>query len=68
MTAPLEECHCSEYKSFIKLDREAKFNTRRTSTMSVNSSIYTFVEENGRTYHKYKEGSMLSRYVYSKDN
>jgi len=24
--------------------------------MSLNSSIYEFVEENGRTYHKYKEG------------
>ena len=24
--------------------------------MSINSSIYNFVEENGRTYHKYKEG------------
>ena len=25
--------------------------------MSVNSSIYNYVEENGRTYHRYKEGS-----------
>ncbi len=25
--------------------------------MSVNSSVYDFVEWNGRTYHKYKEGS-----------
>ncbi|KAH8882296.1 S-adenosyl-L-methionine-dependent methyltransferase [Thozetella sp. PMI_491] len=28
----------------------------RSSTMSVSSSIYHFVEENGRTYHRYKEG------------
>jgi len=33
--------------------------TPTTSTMSVASSIYNFVEENGRTYHKYKAGSML---------
>ncbi|KAG4413683.1 hypothetical protein IFR04_013187 [Cadophora malorum] len=31
--------------------------TPQTSTMSVNSSIYQFVEENGRTYHRYKEGT-----------
>jgi hypothetical protein len=24
--------------------------------VSVNSSIFEFVEENGRTYHRYKEG------------
>jgi hypothetical protein len=30
-----------------------------TTTMSLNSSVYNFVEENGRTYHRYKEGSML---------
>jgi len=34
--------------------------TPQTSTMSVNSSIYHYVEENGRTYHRYKEGSALS--------
>ena len=28
--------------------------------MSARSSIYDYVEENGRTYHRYKEGSMLS--------
>ncbi|KAI5919997.1 S-adenosyl-L-methionine-dependent methyltransferase [Camillea tinctor] len=28
----------------------------KSSTMSLRSSIYDFVEENGRTYHKYKEG------------
>lgn len=27
-----------------------------TSTQSVRSSIYEFVEENGRTFHKYKQG------------
>jgi len=30
--------------------------TPQTSTMSVRSSIYNYVEENGRTYHRYKEG------------
>lgn len=30
-----------------------------TSTRSVNSSIYEFVEEFGRTFHRYKEGSKL---------
>lgn len=29
----------------------------RSSTMSVSSSVYHFVEENGRTHHRYKEGS-----------
>ena len=30
-----------------------------SSTQSANSSIYDFVEEHGRTYHKYKEGKYL---------
>lgn len=29
----------------------------RTSTASLRSSIYEHVEENGRTYHRYKQGS-----------
>ena len=29
----------------------------RSSTMSVRSSLYNYVQENGRTYHRYKEGS-----------
>ncbi|RDL34559.1 uncharacterized protein BP5553_07687 [Venustampulla echinocandica] len=33
--------------------------TPMTSTMSLNSSIYEFVEENGRTYHRYKEGKYM---------
>ncbi|KAI1821870.1 S-adenosyl-L-methionine-dependent methyltransferase [Xylaria intraflava] len=28
----------------------------KSSTMSLDSSLYNFVEENGRTYHKYKQG------------
>ncbi|KAI1813745.1 S-adenosyl-L-methionine-dependent methyltransferase [Poronia punctata] len=28
----------------------------RSSTMSLDSTLYNFVEENGRTYHKYKQG------------
>ncbi|KAI1259420.1 S-adenosyl-L-methionine-dependent methyltransferase [Xylariaceae sp. FL1019] len=28
----------------------------RSSTMSLDSTLYHFVEENGRTYHKYKQG------------
>lgn len=39
--------------------------TPQTSTMSVNSSIYQFVEENGRTYHRYKEGSKFRAYTYT---
>jgi hypothetical protein len=35
-----------------------------TST-SVRSSVYQFVQENGRTYHKYREGSKSSLYVQS---
>ncbi|KAI1080841.1 S-adenosyl-L-methionine-dependent methyltransferase [Whalleya microplaca] len=31
----------------------------RSSTMSLDSSLYHFVEENGRTYHRYKEGYFL---------
>lgn len=30
-----------------------------TSMVSVRSSIYETVEENGRTYHRFKEGSMF---------
>ncbi|TVY88308.1 Secondary metabolism regulator [Lachnellula willkommii] len=33
--------------------------TVQTSTMSVDSSIYNYVQENGRTYHKYKEGKYM---------
>jgi len=32
--------------------------------MSINSGIYNYVEENGRTYHRYKEGSMLCALLY----
>ena len=31
----------------------------RPSTASVRSSVYETVQENGRTYHRYKEGSKL---------
>ena len=34
------------------------------STMSLRSSIYEFVEENGRTYHSYKQGSKCSFLAY----
>ncbi|TVY83446.1 Secondary metabolism regulator laeA [Lachnellula suecica] len=34
-------------------------STPQTSTMSVASSIYNYVEENGRTYHRYKEGKYM---------
>ncbi|KAJ9142395.1 S-adenosyl-L-methionine-dependent methyltransferase [Pleurostoma richardsiae] len=37
-------------------DIDSAIGSVRSSTMSINSSIYEFVEENGRTYHKYKEG------------
>ncbi|KAL2187085.1 hypothetical protein L209DRAFT_685546 [Thermothelomyces heterothallicus CBS 203.75] len=38
-----------------------------TSSASVSSSVYEFVEENGRTYHKYKEGSKHIRSEYRLD-
>lgn len=31
----------------------------RSSTMSLDPTLYHFIEENGRTYHKYKQGSMF---------
>ncbi|KAH8882910.1 S-adenosyl-L-methionine-dependent methyltransferase, partial [Thozetella sp. PMI_491] len=31
----------------------------QSSTMSARSSIFEFVEENGRTYHRYKEGKYI---------
>ena len=33
----------------------------RSTTTSLGSSIYDSVEENGRTYHRFKEGSEFSR-------
>lgn len=36
-----------------------KFYYSTTST-SVRSSVYQFVQENGRSYHKYREGSRFS--------
>ena len=36
-------------------------NTHRSSTVSASSSVFEYVEEHGRTYHKYKEGSKSSR-------
>jgi hypothetical protein len=35
----------------------------RSSLMSATPSVYDFVEENGRTYHRYKQGSMLITYI-----
>ncbi|KAJ2893511.1 putative methyltransferase domain-containing protein [Zalerion maritima] len=37
-------------------DDDSAFESVRSSTVSVSSSVYEVVEENGRTYHKYKEG------------
>ncbi|KAI0884172.1 S-adenosyl-L-methionine-dependent methyltransferase [Annulohypoxylon maeteangense] len=48
--------------SVPSVDDDAQTETRsisgsvRSSTMSIDSSLYHFVEENGRTYHRYKEG------------
>jgi len=33
--------------------------TPQPSTTSITSSVYNFVEENGRTYHRYKEGKYM---------
>jgi hypothetical protein len=45
----------------VDYDHDSTFGgmTPTTSTMSVTLIIYNFVEENGRTYHEYKAGSML---------
>lgn len=37
----------------------------RTSGTSVRSSIYESVEENGRSYHRFKQGSRLRLTTYS---
>lgn len=48
--------------SVPSIDDDAETETRsisgsvRSSTMSIDSSLYHFVEEHGRTYHRYKEG------------
>ncbi|RDW57070.1 hypothetical protein BP6252_13885 [Coleophoma cylindrospora] len=34
-------------------------DSRPGSTMSIRSSIYDYVEENGRTYHRFKEGQYI---------
>ena len=34
----------------------------RSSTQSVRDSIYEFIVENGRRFHKYKQGSELHRF------
>ncbi|EPE32627.1 S-adenosyl-L-methionine-dependent methyltransferase [Glarea lozoyensis ATCC 20868] len=36
-----------------------------TTTMSLNASVYDFLEENGRTYHRYKQGSWATTSVYT---
>jgi len=38
-------------------DKDSAVDSIKSSTISLRSSIYEFVEENGRTYHRYKEGS-----------
>ncbi len=49
----------------IRLTSKKK-NSR--SSISVSSSVYHFVEEFGRTYHRYKEGSKLHKpQAYSND-
>lgn len=35
----------------------------RSSNVSVSPSVYEFVEEFGRTFHKYKQGSMSNQIV-----
>ncbi|ORY71021.1 S-adenosyl-L-methionine-dependent methyltransferase [Pseudomassariella vexata] len=50
--------------SLPRIDEDVSSNTAtsidstswRSSTESIRSSIYNFVEENGRTYHRYKAG------------
>ncbi|KAL3423929.1 methyltransferase domain-containing protein [Phlyctema vagabunda] len=40
----------------VHSDDSAYVPSSHSSTYSVESSVYDFVEENGRTYHKFKEG------------
>ncbi|KAI2602466.1 S-adenosyl-L-methionine-dependent methyltransferase [Hypoxylon sp. NC1633] len=48
--------------SLPSIDNDSQAETRsisesiRSSTMSLDSSVYHFIQENGRTYHRYKEG------------
>ncbi|KAI1390645.1 S-adenosyl-L-methionine-dependent methyltransferase [Hypoxylon trugodes] len=48
--------------SLPSVDNESQADTMsiseslRSSTASINSSLYHFIQENGRTYHRYKEG------------
>ena len=36
----------------------------RSSTASLRSSVFEGVQENGRTYHRYKEGSKLPQTLH----
>ncbi|KAL1884193.1 hypothetical protein VTK73DRAFT_5329 [Phialemonium thermophilum] len=47
----------SEYSCHGQGNLEEEVASLKSSTMSVRSSIYEHVEENGRTYHRYKQGS-----------
>jgi hypothetical protein len=39
-----------------------------SSTVSVRSSVYDYIEENGRRYHRYKDGSEYSYPVQDNGN
>lgn len=40
-------------------DVDSTFSSIRDSTTSLRASVYDYVEENGRTFHKYKEGKYV---------
>lgn len=44
----------------VRMDLLIRSETNSSSTVSVRSSIYDHIEENGRRYHKYKDGSEYS--------
>jgi ubiquinone/menaquinone biosynthesis C-methylase UbiE len=49
-----------DFSSSTHDDSDARsFTSKLSSTHSATSSIYDFVEEHGRTYHKYKEGKYI---------
>ncbi|KAI1427453.1 S-adenosyl-L-methionine-dependent methyltransferase [Xylaria sp. FL1777] len=52
---PLEIDEIDNWDSDSALGGMSQFS----STQSINSSIYAYVEENGRTYHRFKEGKYL---------
>jgi hypothetical protein len=56
-TLGLSLVYVSSFISSLPLNHQTNPPIPRSETSSVRSSLFEAVEENGRTYHKYKEGS-----------